>query len=287
MTDDLVERLRGPVQDAAHAFINDFFNNKDTPKPEITIPAKEDNSDLTLVNGIREASDAIEALQAEQCVEVTALEWGKRIQKERPIRFITNSTCGRYQVTEWLDGSGYVVCFMGRFGRHERIEAPTSAGGSEPLKAAAQADYEQRILSTITTRPASEVRAEAHAAAVEAAARWLEERAKMTREAAEAQRSVSPESDPPLTDEAHQENLKEVFRLNASANLLMADARVIKNLHTDASREYLAAREERIKREAREDVAHGLLKIIHDTEDADMLRLALLEALALIEKEGV
>jgi hypothetical protein len=81
-------------------------------------------------------------------VKVKPLEWRDRVQKDRPIRFITESKCGRYQITEWLDGSGNVLCFSTPFGKPERLNsAPHSAGGPEPLKAAAQADHEARTLA--------------------------------------------------------------------------------------------------------------------------------------------
>ncbi len=81
---------------------------------------------------------------------VKPLEWDDRVKKEYPIRFITNSTCGRYQITEWIDGSGNLIHFMGKFGKNQRVnDAPTTSGGSGRLKAAAQADYEARILADL------------------------------------------------------------------------------------------------------------------------------------------
>lgn len=122
------------------------------------------------VNGVR-SGRLVESLKAQpMAVTVRPLEWRERIQKEKPLRFMTNSTCGKYSITEWIDGSGRVMCFDTPFVKPERIDAPDSAGGVEPLKDAAQADYEARILSAITARTEDEVRNEA----IEAAARALE-----------------------------------------------------------------------------------------------------------------
>ena len=80
---------------------------------------------------------------------VKPLVWGERIQKMKPIYFITNSTCGKYQVKEWIDGSGRVICFDTPFGKPARIEAPRSAGGPEPLKAAAQDHHAAQIMTAL------------------------------------------------------------------------------------------------------------------------------------------
>lgn len=62
--DDLVKRLRGPVKTAAQDLIDRYFGNSD--KCLATIPADpERDADLILVNGLSEAANRIEKLEAE------------------------------------------------------------------------------------------------------------------------------------------------------------------------------------------------------------------------------
>ena len=65
MSDDLVKRLRGPIAEAAQAYKDAWFNNRDTQRPVHSIPAKESDTDLTLAMGIKEAADRIEELEAQ------------------------------------------------------------------------------------------------------------------------------------------------------------------------------------------------------------------------------
>ena len=112
----------------------------------------EGNDKPTVILSRDEAAAMLRACKGR--VRVKALEWLDRNNKERPVRFITNSKCGFYQITEWLDGSGHVMCFLTPFARPQRVwDAPTCAGGAGPLKAAAQADYEARILSALEPAP--------------------------------------------------------------------------------------------------------------------------------------
>jgi hypothetical protein len=57
----------------------------------------------------------------------------------------------------------------------------------------------------------------------------------------------------------------------------------IRALHTDASRDYLAERDERIKREAREEALKEAAELAFEADDCFLARNAIT---ALIEKEG-
>lgn len=56
-------------------FVDAYFNNPETARPEISIPAREDNSDVLVHRAIKEAADRIEALEAENARLREALEW--------------------------------------------------------------------------------------------------------------------------------------------------------------------------------------------------------------------
>lgn len=61
---DLATHLRTNVREAAVRFINGHFNN-DGIRPEIRIPARPDqDTDCILVQGIKDAADRIEQLEA-------------------------------------------------------------------------------------------------------------------------------------------------------------------------------------------------------------------------------
>ncbi|TNE46870.1 MAG: hypothetical protein EP341_09620 [Sphingomonadales bacterium] len=96
-------------------------------------------------------------IEAEQCaVVVEPLKWhSEEFKGNRPsVRNLMDLV--DYEIV-FRDNVWFSLSFHGEF---ETLES---------AKAAAQADYEQRILSTITIRPASEVAAEARAEAIEAA----------------------------------------------------------------------------------------------------------------------
>ena len=101
---------------------------------------------------IMEAWNRRAALPA-RWVGVKPLVW------DAPIRYAAKrehmSTCRTYKVVEWLDDSGHVLWF-GQAGEPIRIDAPDAAVGANALKAAAQADYEARILSAFAPVPADE-----------------------------------------------------------------------------------------------------------------------------------
>jgi len=61
----MTDTSKDPVLDAAQRFIDHYFNNPDTERPEITIPAKESNSDLTLINGVKALRAEMDAAKAE------------------------------------------------------------------------------------------------------------------------------------------------------------------------------------------------------------------------------
>lgn len=82
-------------------------------------------------------------------LKVKPLEWDVPIRKTKTVKRLTNSKCGRYQITEHLDGSGHVIFFGGKFGAHVDIGAPRTAGGIEPLKAAAQEHHRNYVLSEV------------------------------------------------------------------------------------------------------------------------------------------
>lgn len=150
---------------------------------------------------------------------VKPLEWGDRIQKDRPLRFMVNSLCGRYSITEWLDNSGNVLCFATPFGNPTRIDAPTWAVGIDVLKAAAQAHHERRILSAITIRSEAEIRAD--------------ERAKVVADAVACCTDVIKNYDAMKPDGVTYEPM----RVQKVAKGMVSIARQdIRALHTDASR---------------------------------------------------
>ncbi len=63
-TGDLIKRLRGPVRQAAQDLIDAAFNNRKGRGVQFSIPAKPDeDTDLVLVAGIKEAADALEAAE--------------------------------------------------------------------------------------------------------------------------------------------------------------------------------------------------------------------------------
>jgi transposase len=49
--------------DAAQRFIDSYFDNPNTKRPEITIPAKETNTDLTLIRSIKALSARVVELE--------------------------------------------------------------------------------------------------------------------------------------------------------------------------------------------------------------------------------
>ena len=62
---DIIERLNGPVREAAQRFIDGHFKN-DAPRPRISIPAnRETDSDLVLADGLKAAVREIERLRGE------------------------------------------------------------------------------------------------------------------------------------------------------------------------------------------------------------------------------
>ena len=85
---------------------------------------------------------------AERGIKVKQLEWRDKKQRNDPIRFEVMSKCGLYKITEWFDASGNVL-FFGVLSSPIRIDAPTVACGIDDLKAAAQADYERRVLEAL------------------------------------------------------------------------------------------------------------------------------------------
>lgn len=63
-TADLIRRLRGPVRQAAQDLIDAAFNNREGRGVQFSIPAKpNEDTDLVLVAGIKEAADALEAAE--------------------------------------------------------------------------------------------------------------------------------------------------------------------------------------------------------------------------------
>lgn len=140
MTDhkDLIERLAWPV-------------NPNAPDDEVTLPA-------WVLDLCAEARDALEA--APQCVGVKPLEWERSV-----------SLGDVYEVKTIF---GEYTC-IDNYGIAYGSVPPTGVAWAdfdslEAAKAAAQADYEQRILASITARSVIDVWAEATAAAYGAAA---------------------------------------------------------------------------------------------------------------------
>lgn len=190
------------------------------------------------LDDFKAARDAITVLQAEQCVEVKSLEWC--ITPETTYK--AEGVAGIYEVYpnrqgDWTLDDGMAIS------AHATAEKAKEAGNGEETR---------RILSAITTRPASEVRAEAHAAAIEAAAVALNAR------------GVAEQED---------------YGLGRETQNFYRARDIVRALHTDASRAAI----ERIKREAREEAlreAANKLRIMGDMGGFEILT-------ALIEKEGV
>ena len=111
----------------------------------------------------RDAADAIEALVSEnarlsasepQCAVVKPLKWVRSDYSSR-------SECGNYHGLH---------CESGFWASMGAREITSTSETREEFEAAAQADQEARILSAITARPETDLRAEGWAAAIEAAA---------------------------------------------------------------------------------------------------------------------
>lgn len=107
---------------------------------------------------IQDLANALEAAQ-DQCVEVKPLEWAEDLEWRHigrpPVKFANFAMW----VHNFDGGASW-----------QSSNKPEKYASLGEAKAAAQADYEQRILASITTRPASDVWAEATAAAYGAAA---------------------------------------------------------------------------------------------------------------------
>lgn len=124
-----------------------------------------------LANMLADVTNALEASEA-QCVEVKPLEWWVSDTGDA----CCDTPLGRYQIQK--GGSRYCMMPAMALWRKERLDDPVSPSyhrTEKSAKAAAQSDYERRILSAISARSASGVRAEATAAALGAAADALDE----------------------------------------------------------------------------------------------------------------
>lgn len=170
----------------------------------------------------------------QMAAEVKPLEW---------VELVPGDTWAAGDYTVSRDGDHYDLSKGGRF-----INDGSSDGSLEAAQAAAQADYEQSTLPALTLRPVSEVQAEAHAAAIEAAADKMK----------------------------HMSKVAAVQRLKSEAVTYGCAEEFVRTLHTDASRDYLAKREERIKREAREE-ALDIVQTSLELEEAETTITALIE----------
>jgi hypothetical protein len=145
--DDLIARLRaGTVTpadlDAAADALEDgsFYQEKD-------------------IDAMQARIRELEAQLAAPAVKVTPLVWGD--WADVPVRVASAQTIlGRYKVQERASGAGCMLVFPnGNLTNRDTIEA---------AKAAAQADYEARILATIEAVPVAEVWRRAMEAAAQA-----------------------------------------------------------------------------------------------------------------------
>lgn len=168
----LVARLLEASADARDAFAEQWADAQYTgERPDLEPITAE-----LAVEQIEDAADAIEAMAAENarlaarepmCAAVKPLEWTVRhgqyehLQAEGPFP-------NRSPLPDYIIGSndGKTEWYWCNFGEWNNSPLPSE----DAAKAAAQADFKARILSAITLRPEAEVRAEAWAAALEAAA---------------------------------------------------------------------------------------------------------------------
>ena len=146
-TTEAVERLAGEErgQRLLVAALAICATGRKTASPSLCAEAQKQLSALwserdTLAARVAELEAEVAELRAG--VKIKPLVWLPPIPKQGSTEHLTE--CGRYKVVEWYDKSGHVLYFA-RSGRPTRIDADTSACGSDVLKSAAQADHERRI----------------------------------------------------------------------------------------------------------------------------------------------
>lgn len=108
MTDvqNLIERLRGPVRQAASDLIAAYFG--DTSKVLASIPARPDHdADLLLVAGISDAADALTAMQAR--AEKAEAELAEARAKNGALVEMAAEACNDYprEVPDWAEWPHY------------------------------------------------------------------------------------------------------------------------------------------------------------------------------------